>query len=261
MAANTECRRQQGTRRGEGEPASHPAWPDHGLADVLRRLRYLQPGLCDPFRHGPVGSCQGTGGTSGIERPRRLPDRRGRARHRRRSLRASRDVARRPLDHQRLHAGDACRRRLLCQLLRHPGVDRARARRAAAAGDDLHQRAGAAPSGQHVFAVGRGAGMGRGRHLRRHRRRFPDAGLRLAGAVLDRLAVDPAHDRAALHPAGIGRNSWRRGGAPKKSRACCRGSVRNAPTSMPAQISTSRRHRCGKIRSPSCSRPTIGARR
>ena len=124
-------------------------------------------------------------------------------RHHRRPSRPPRHPARGPVDHQHLYAAHRDVGGFVPVVLHPARSDRHRSRRAAAFGDDLHQRAGAATRCEHVRAVGRRARLGARRNARRCRRRVRDAGVRLDLVVLDRVAVVPAASLHALHVAGI----------------------------------------------------------
>ena len=95
------------------------------------------------------------------------------------------------------------RRRILSVVLRPARPDRHRPRRAAAFGNHVQQRTGAATRCEHVRAVGRSPRLGAWGDARRCRGRVCDAGVRLDVVVLDRVAVVPAASLHALHVAGI----------------------------------------------------------
>ena len=147
----------------------------HGVADTVRRLRHLQSGLRHPLCRGAVGPQGRAGRPADIQRAGRLPDRRRPARRGGRQVRAPRHAAGRALDHQRLHAADRGAGELVHLVLRVAAAHRPWSRRAAAAGDHLHQRTGAAAGRQHLRAVGRRFGLGGRRHDGRRRRRVRHA--------------------------------------------------------------------------------------
>ena len=107
-------------------------------------------------------------------------------------------------------------------LLRAAAVDGARPRRAAAAGDHLHQRTRAAPGRQHFALWGVALGWAARRHAGRACRCVRDADIGLAKPLLDRIAVLPAAALHASDAAGVAEIPGDRRAASRRSGKCSR---------------------------------------